>query len=487
MINAARRTGRRRGGRTFVLVRADEDLGRREGALLEQLVRVLGQEDAVDGGRRREAEDAPVRVPLGERQVLGGHGAHARHHGRRVGADERGVAAGVGHEGGPDAARRLGRHVAPRRVHRAALQDRPARQVPAHRRHEVHAHRAGAGRLAEQRDRARVAAERLHVVFDPLDGERLVVQAHVAGRLVRAEVEEAERADAVVDRRHDDVVGGGEQHGVVHLERRRAAHVAAAVDPHEHRGAAGASTRRRRPHVQVQAVLGDGRVRVPHLLAAEPGEHVVALLLARVGQPARLQHALPRIDRDGLLESQLAQRRLRERDLSDKRRISAPRPSLNRLASPPPAVGPRPPVPAIFSDSPGPATVLGTRGKGASLGRWSESSPRRWAGFPRGFPSSVFFFPVCRVTILPFARRAGSIILNKRARFGCLSPRQQSDIEPAGVAHSGVLFHLSNDFKSQGKTAEDGACKTAICNVPASYATGRVRRLMIRGTRARET
>ena len=49
---------------------------------------MFGQEDAVDGRRRREAQNAPVRIPLDERQVFGFDGAHAFHDGPGVEADE---------------------------------------------------------------------------------------------------------------------------------------------------------------------------------------------------------------------------------------------------------------------------------------------------------------------------------------------------------------------------------------------------------------
>ena len=131
--------------------------------------------------------------------------------------------------------RESGSLTGPGSVDGAALEDAAPGQVAADGRQQVDADGTGAGALAEQRQLVGIAAEAAGVVLDPLDGQRLVVEAHVARRLVRAQVQEAEGADAVVERRHDDVVVAGQQRAVVELQRRRAAHVAAAVDPDQHR------------------------------------------------------------------------------------------------------------------------------------------------------------------------------------------------------------------------------------------------------------
>ena len=73
---------------TFVLIGSDEDVDVvGEVALAEQLDRMLGQEEAVDGDGEREAEDAVVVLPLGGGQCAAIYLAHASHHLGRVGAD----------------------------------------------------------------------------------------------------------------------------------------------------------------------------------------------------------------------------------------------------------------------------------------------------------------------------------------------------------------------------------------------------------------
>ena len=87
-----------------------------------------------------------------------------------------------------------------------ALGDGPPEQAlgPGHGQERADAH--GAGRLAEDRDVGRVAAEGRDVVAHPLERGDLVEQAEV--RIAVGEVEEALGADAVVDRHADDAVAG---------------------------------------------------------------------------------------------------------------------------------------------------------------------------------------------------------------------------------------------------------------------------------------
>ena len=158
----------------------------------------------------------------------------------------------------------------PRREGRRALHD-GAREVALRpRRYEVQADARRARALAEQRDALRVAAEAAHVAMQPRECELLVPDARVAGCLVNLEEVEAERAHAVLHRGHDNVHLGRQVAPVVDGERRAPAQVPAAVDPH-HDGHALRLWRRarqivgRHPEVQVEAVLAELRVRVPHL------------------------------------------------------------------------------------------------------------------------------------------------------------------------------------------------------------------------------
>ncbi len=72
---------------------------------------MFGQEDAVDGRRQREAEDAEVGIPLGHQQILGVDVAQAGHHLVVVDVDQRRVAADVGHQTRRDPFRRVGRQI----------------------------------------------------------------------------------------------------------------------------------------------------------------------------------------------------------------------------------------------------------------------------------------------------------------------------------------------------------------------------------------
>lgn len=100
------------------------------------------------------------------------------------------------------------------------------------------------------------------------------------------EIQEPERADPVLHGGDHHVAGGGDDVRVVYVESGGAAHVAPAVYPDQHRHL-GAFLERLlvvvpdpeplgHPDVQVEAVLGDVRVRVPHLLALEAGEVLVS-------------------------------------------------------------------------------------------------------------------------------------------------------------------------------------------------------------------
>lgn len=69
----------------------------------------------------------------------------------------------------------------------------------------------------------------------------------------------------------------------------------------------------RYPDVQVQTILGKLGVRVPHLLANEPGKVLVPFLVTRVRQTSGVQHARPRFDGHRSPEPEWSHRRLGER------------------------------------------------------------------------------------------------------------------------------------------------------------------------------
>ena len=128
-----------------------------------------------------------------------------------------------------------------------------------HRRGREKERRHRARRLARDRDLVRVSAERRDVVAHPLKCRDLIEQTVVArgAASFRREFrmrEEAERADAVVHVDDDDAPLG-EPSAVVDRHVTGAAAEAAAVDPHEHGPALALA--RRRPDVEVQAVLAD--------------------------------------------------------------------------------------------------------------------------------------------------------------------------------------------------------------------------------------
>ncbi len=125
------------------------------------------------------------------------------------------------------------------RLQAAALGDRVREQAGRRGRGHVVAHALAAGRLAEDRDIARVAAERLGVVPHPAQRRLLVLQAVIAAGpagpfgVQRRQREEAERAEPVVDRHDHSVAGDGERPAVV--DAPRSAGEPAAMDPDHHR------------------------------------------------------------------------------------------------------------------------------------------------------------------------------------------------------------------------------------------------------------
>ncbi len=140
----------------------------------------------------------------------------------------------------------------------------------------------GAGRLAEDGDRLRIAAESRDILLHPLQGGDLIEQAEIGGSGVIGFPgqfrmrEETEHAQAIVDGHHDDTLPG-QLFAIVGGHRRSPGGQRAAVDPHHHRELV---IRRFgcRIDIQIQAVLfhrsrlgaDAGRIRTP--LHADGGE-----------------------------------------------------------------------------------------------------------------------------------------------------------------------------------------------------------------------
>ena len=122
-----------------------------------------------------------------------------------------------------------------------------------------------AGRLAEDRHVVGVAAERRRCCRAPTRARRpgrgcpRCPSRRASAPNVVGEVQEAERAEPVVDRDDDDVAVLREVRAVVPRHRARAEDVRAAVDPHHHRPARVVA--RGRPHVEVEAVFARRRPR----------------------------------------------------------------------------------------------------------------------------------------------------------------------------------------------------------------------------------
>ena len=96
-------------------------------------------------------------------------------------------------------------------------------------------HAKGPGALAKQRDILGIAAKVRNMTLDPGEGQVLILECHVASRLICLQAEEAEGAEAIVDRDDDYVPIVGQVLGAVPELAPRAADVGAAVDPHHDR------------------------------------------------------------------------------------------------------------------------------------------------------------------------------------------------------------------------------------------------------------
>lgn len=125
---------------TFVQIAADEYVDVRK-VRLGQHVQWMGREEnAVHGGRGREAQNAGVAVPLFFRNDARVDGPQTRHGADRVAGQRRRVALAVVQQLFADVHRPFARHVAPGRVHRARLYDTAFHHSLGHRRYEVYAH-----------------------------------------------------------------------------------------------------------------------------------------------------------------------------------------------------------------------------------------------------------------------------------------------------------------------------------------------------------
>ena len=232
----------------------------REAAGVEQRAGLVGQEAAV---HERPEGKGPQVGQQRRRRHLAEAGQLVR---CARAADRRGERGGGGGAlGGGALARRAA----------AALADRAMEELAAAGRRHLVAHVRRPGGLAEDRDLARVAAERGDVGLDPAQGRLLVEQPLVAregmARVLASErgvTEEPEHVQPVVDRDHHDVALLGQHVAVVDAAPRDArerhdvgggsGHVRAAVEPHHHRPRL-RWRRVGRPDVQVEAILGLAR------------------------------------------------------------------------------------------------------------------------------------------------------------------------------------------------------------------------------------
>jgi hypothetical protein len=196
----------------------------------------------------------------------------------------------------------------------AALHDGALEEALRELRGEQDEHVLAAGRLSEDRDVRRVAAEGRDVGLHPLERGDLVERAEVARGVARVAAlaqrrvpEPAERAEAVVERHHDHAMQGGQAAAVV--EARGADGVAAAVDPDHHRQAriGGRAAQGGRVDVEREAVLvTDQRARLGRGVAADAARE----LRAGGAEGERLAPAGRGQQRLGRAPAQLADRRL---------------------------------------------------------------------------------------------------------------------------------------------------------------------------------
>ena len=164
-------------------------------------------------------------------------------------------------------------------------------------------HHAAPGRLAEDRDPIRVAAEHADVLVHPLECGDRVAQAAVRRPAHRPGIEEPERAEPVVARDDDDVLFDTEAPAVVDRLRRRPGRERAAREPHEHRALLGTSARVGE-HVQCEAagLVGRPPERAGHETVERPADRLGRGRCVGGREPG----AVPRRDALGCLETRRA-------------------------------------------------------------------------------------------------------------------------------------------------------------------------------------
>ena len=133
--------------------------------------------------------------------------------------------------------------------------------------------------------------------------------------------EVTERAEAVVDRHHDDVAPLGQRAAVVRGLRARSVAEPTAVDPEQHRSAR--TVERRGVHVER---TGSPRSRGPSARKLAGHERVLRCGGAELD---RVAHAGPRVERLGCGEATVADRRLGERH-AEEGEVRSPRSSPRR-------------------------------------------------------------------------------------------------------------------------------------------------------------
>lgn len=251
----------------LVAVAADEQRQRGLGAVRERGADAARQHDVTGDRHGRERRHLDVGADRMRHVLLLERGGRHRHQlrQRRVLAEAEAAVGDVEAERHRLAARVLGQRV-------RALRDAPVEQPAGERRREQREHAHRPRRLAGDRDVAGVAAERRDVALDPVQRRDLVEQAEVdraAGVLAleRRVREEAEVAEAIVDRDHHEALAR-ERRAVVHRRRAVADAEAAAVDPHQDRRVRPGTGRG--PDVEVEAVLAGVADR---LRAVERREH----------------------------------------------------------------------------------------------------------------------------------------------------------------------------------------------------------------------
>ena len=132
------------------------------------------------------------------------------------------------------------------------------------------------GGLAVDRDEAGVSPEAVDVFLDPGEGGQLVSDPSIAGNILSAEREEAQRAQPVPDLHQEDLVREVEQRPVP-LTDARPSGVASAVEPDQHRQPP-AGLNLGDKDVQVETVLVTGLSQAT-VHQAWVGHQIITLLL----------------------------------------------------------------------------------------------------------------------------------------------------------------------------------------------------------------